>query len=244
MRAKTVRLAPATRDLPGCDLEITMNSDDRNSTKLDSPQTSRRRPGRVIDAPTVNGRPITLVTAPETHGELPKRDRDSISFWDSAATFCEGWRREMAGAELVPRVRFGRGTSAQEIVRPNTGVEREPDALDDTAPSARARPTPTVEIDPGLLDEVARLREATASNRTHASHTAEPSADFEPSHANWLGVATSQPQLGASLVIAESASEFMLTSAVTQIVAHLDGVFVQTLNTRYFVAQSGDTFLV
>jgi hypothetical protein len=219
---------------------------------------TKLEPDRVIDAPTVNGRPITLVTAPETREQPRHRGRDRLRFWDGAASFYEDWRREMDGAEPAQRVRFGRGTGPLD-------VERDTDADDDTGlltavnpalaaidppstgPKHKRALSPTLEVDSEALDDVAPgVGHASASSYERVSVTAEQRASFEPSHSNWLGVATSQPQVGARLVIGGgSGGQFMLTSLVSLIITHSAGLFVQTrTDNRYFVAPSGDVFLV
>jgi hypothetical protein len=230
-------------------LEITMDDDDVDArtnpelppSKTRSVESKGRRGRTVIDMPTRNGRPITLVTAPEAH------DRDPMRFWDGAATFWADWRREMDGAEMGPRMRIARGTLEPEIAplddtdlvtALNAALEAIDPAHEDADPPSTPRRkralSPTVEVDAELDDDDSGSGEAAAP----------PSND--PPRSSWLGVATSQPHVGASLVIdAGNGGQFVLTSAVSLITPHDGGMLVQTrTNNVYFVAHSRDTFLV
>jgi len=74
----------------------------------------------------------------------------------------------------------------------------------------------------------------------------DSSAAFLPSHDSWLGVAVAQPEVGARVVIGTSTGhDFVVTSPVAKIVTRDDGLLVKTTsNNCYFVAQSGDAYLV
>jgi hypothetical protein len=92
-----------------------------------------------------------------------------------------------------------------------------------------------------------RLARGTSPNDSRETvERVSKTGSFHPSQSSWLGVVTVQPQVGARVVIGTyMSSEFTVTSPVEKIVERQDGMLVQTTSkNRYFIAHSGDAFLV
>lgn len=157
----------------------------------------------------------------------------------------------MGGLSETRRVRIQRAESPTEPLALKSSAAAAAAAiatldLDDEPPLRRADTRAATE-------PLARFAHGTSPRASSPSleiqispwHEAEH-ASFRPSRASWLGFAVSPPQVGARIVIGtRTSAEFIVTSPATEVIERDDGVLVVTeTNNLYFVARSGDAYLV